>query len=567
METVKRHRVLVIDDSMTNRAILRDILHDEIDVVEFDNGKDAVAYLMNHFYELDLVLLDLVMPEMNGFEVLEFMKRKHMINYLPVIMISADDEERNVEYAFDLGAIDFISRPFSERIVLRRVLTTISLFEKQKELISQIDRQFKADDQKVDELTGLDYKQTFYDKVYTHLQNSGGEALWMVAIDIDHFKLFNNFYGWEKGDQYLKVLGRYLKDFTRRHGGIAGYLGGDDFAVLCPKNRSVLDDLKRRIQADMDKDKDFGIGFGPKFGFYEIENPYESVEKIYNNAVIALSTISGDYTRHIAWYDKDMAGQLQTEYELLSDIRRGVEEKEFISFLQPKVDMRTKKVVGAEALARWYHKEKGLVSPAAFVPILENTGFVSTVDKVIWKYTLDWMKSMMEKGVELLPVSLNISRADFYAMSISKYLSKICEERGIPRELIEVEITESSYIEDYIMIEEEVEKLHAAGFKVSMDDFGSGYSSLNALKNMSIDTLKIDMKFLDLNNDNTTKGIGILEGVLNMAEILSLPTIVEGVETDEQAEFLMKCGCNVAQGYHYYHPMPCEDFEKLLVTK
>ena len=283
--------------------------------------------------------------------------------------------------------------------------------------------------------------------------------------------------------------------------------------------------------------------------------------------MIALSTISGDYTRHIAWYDKDMAGQLQTEYELLSDIRRGVEEKEFISFLQPKVDMRTKKVVGAEALARWYHKEKGLVSPAAFVPILENTGFVSTVDKVIWKYTLDWMKSMMEKGVELLPVSLNISRADFYAMSVSKYLSKICEERNIPHELIEVEITESAYIEDYIMIEEEVEKLHTAGFKISMDDFGSGYSSLNALKNMSIDTLKIDMKFLDLNNDNTTKGIGILEGVLNMAEILSLPTIVEGVETDEQAEFLMKCGCNVAQGYHYYHPMPCEDFENLLVKK
>lgn len=567
METIKRHKVLVIDDSFTNREILKDILKDEIDVVEFDNGKEAVAYLMDHFYDMDLVLLDLVMPEMNGFEVLEFMKKKHMIDYLPVIMISADDEERNVEYAFDLGAIDFISRPFSERIVLRRVLTTISQFEKQKELISQIDRQFKADDQRVDELTGLDFKQSFYDKVYTHLQNSAQDSLWMVAIDIDHFKLFNNFYGWEKGDQYLKVLGRYLKEFTRRHGGIAGYLGGDDFAVLCPKNRSVLDDLKKRIQTDIDKEKNFGIGFGPKFGFYEIEDATESVEKIYNNAVIALSTISGDYTRHIAWYDKDMAGQLQTEYELLSDIRRGVEEKEFIAFLQPKVDMRTGQVVGAEALARWYHKDKGLVSPGTFVPVLENTGFVSTVDKVIWKYTLDWMQEMLKKGVALPPVSLNISRADFYAMSISRYLTKICDEREIPHELIEVEITESSYIEDYIMIEEEVEKLHSAGFKVSMDDFGSGYSSLNALKNMSIDVLKIDMKFLDLNNDNTSKGIGILEGVLNMADILSLPTIVEGVETEEQAEFLVKCGCNIAQGYHYYHPMPCEEFEKLLDTK
>ena len=566
MET-KKHKVLVIDDSITNREILKSILCDEVDVVEFDNGRDAVDYLMDNFYDFDLVLLDLVMPEMNGFEVLKFMKHKHMIDYLPVIMISADDEERNVEYAFDLGAIDFISRPFSERIVLRRVLTTISLFEKQKELIKQIDRQFKADDQKVDELTGLDYKQSFYNKVYTHLQNRGEDALWMVAIDIDHFKLFNNFYGWEKGDQYLRVLGRYLKEFTRRHGGIAGYLGGDDFAVLCPKNRSVLDDLKRRMQTDLDRGKNFGIGFGPKFGFYEIEDPTETVEKIYNNAVIALSTIAGDYTRHIAWYDSSMMGQLQTEYELLSDIRRGVEEKEFFAFLQPKVNMRTGEVIGSEALARWYHKEKGVVPPSAFIPVLEETGFIPTVDKCIWKYTLDWLKDITERGLKPLPVSINVSRADFYAMSVSKFLVKACDERNLPHDLIQIEITESSYIEDYIMIEEEVEKLHEAGFKVLMDDFGSGYSSLNALKNMNIDILKIDMKFLDWNNDNTTKGIGILEGVLNMAELLKLPTIVEGVETQEQSEFLVKNGCDIAQGYYYYHPMPCEEFEKLLEKK
>jgi PleD family two-component response regulator len=234
MEAKKQHRVLIIDDAFTNREILKEILKDEAEVVEFDNGKDALDYLMDHFYDLDIVLLDLVMPEMNGFEVLEFMRRKHMTDYLPVIMISADDEERNMEYAFDLGAIDFIARPFSERIVLRRVLTTISLFEKQKELIRQIDVQFKPDDQKIDELTGLPYKQNFYNKVHSQLLSSGNMKLWMVAIDIDHFKLFNNFYGWEKGDQYLRLMGRYLSEFTRRHGGIAGYLGGDDFAVLCP---------------------------------------------------------------------------------------------------------------------------------------------------------------------------------------------------------------------------------------------------------------------------------------------------------------------------------------------
>ncbi|MCR4675120.1 MAG: EAL domain-containing protein [Lachnospiraceae bacterium] len=567
MDAIQKRKVLVIDDSITNREILKEILKDEADVVEFDNGHDAVNYLMDHFYELDIVLLDLVMPGMNGFEVLKFMKNKHMIDYLPVIMISADDEEKNVEYAFDLGAIDYITRPFMERIVLRRVLTTISLFEKQKELIGQIDRQFKADDQRVDELTGLDFKQSFYNKVYTHLRNYGKDPLWMVAIDIDHFKLFNNFYGWEKGDQYLRLMGRYLKEFTRRHGGIAGYLGGDDFAVLCPKNRSVLDDMKKRIKEDMKKDEVFGIGFGPKFGFYEIDNPAESVEKIYNKAVIALASVSGDYTRHIAWYDPVMAGQLQTEYELLSDIRRGIEDEEFFPFLQPKVDMNTGKIVGAEALARWYHREKGIMASGSFIPVLEHTGFVASLDKLMWKQTIKWIKEMADANVDVPPVSVNVSRADFYAGSVSEYLSELCDERNLSHDLLQVEITESAYIEDYIMIEEEVENLHKAGFKVLMDDFGSGYSSLNALKNMSIDILKIDMKFLDLDQENIVKGIGILEGVLNMAKVLNLPTVVEGVETEEQVELLKGRGCNIAQGYYYYHPMPCEDFESLLTKK
>ena len=567
MKPGKKHKVLVIDDSVTNRAILKDILQDEAEVIEMDNGQDALDYLMDHFYDLDIVLLDLVMPGMNGFEVLDFMRHKHMTDYLPVIMISADDEERNIEYAFDLGAIDFISRPFSERIVLRRVLTTISLFEKQKDLIGQIDRQFKADDQKVDELTGLEYKQSFYNMVYTHLQSNRGEPVWMVAIDIDHFKLFNNFYGWEKGDQYLRIMGRYLKEFTRRHGGIAGYLGGDDFAVLCPNKKAALEDLNRRMGKDIKKSKIFGIGFGPKFGFYEIEDTAMSVEEIYNNAVIALSSIAGDYSRHIAWYDPDMVGQMQTEYELLSDIRRGIEEREFTFFLQPKVNMENKEIIGAEALARWYHKEKGMVPPAVFVPVLEKNGFVSYVDRCVWEEVADWLKKLVDEGKHPLPISVNVSRSDFYALSVAEFFTELCDDRNLPHDLIQIEITESAYIEDFIMIEEEVEKLHDAGFKILMDDFGSGYSSLNALKNMSIDILKIDMKFLDLNQDNNAKGIGILEGVLNMATHLELPTIVEGVESDEQAEFLMSQGCHTAQGYLYYHPMPCSEFEKLVANK
>lgn len=569
MEAIKKeHRALIIDDAYSNREILKDILKDEVEVVEFDNGKDALDYLMDHFYDLDIVLLDLVMPGMNGFEVLEFMRRKHMTDYLPVIMISADDEERNMEYAFDLGAIDFIARPFSERIVLRRVLTTISLFEKQKDLISLIDMQFKPDDQKIDELTGLPYKQNFYNKVHSHLLSSGNTKLYMVAIDIDHFKLFNNFYGWEKGDQYLRLMGRFLNEFTRRHGGIAGYLGGDDFAVLCPNKTAAMKELEKKMMQDAKRHRNFGVGFGPKFGFYEIENNADSVEKIYNNAVIALDSISGDYTKHVAWYDAQMIGKVQNEFELLSDIRRGMEENEFVFYMQPKVNMDTKEVVGAEALARWIHHDKGLLSPAVFIPIMEKNGFVSSIDYRIWKNVVEWISGMKKSGHGhmVLPVSINVSRADIYSMDVADTLKELCDEEKVSYDAIEVEITETAYMEDFERINSTVEKLHKYGFTVSMDDFGSGYSSLNALKNMNVDALKIDMRFLDLNQDNSIKGIGILEGVLNMAKTLDLPTIVEGVETEEQSLILMNQGCKMAQGYYYYRPMPVDEYEKLILN-
>ena len=170
----------------------------------------------------------------------------------------------------------------------------------------------------------------------------------------------------------------------------------------------------------------------------------------------------------------------------------------------------------------------------------------------------------MKAGKEVPPVSINVSRSDIYSMDVADALKALCDENDIPYEKLEAEITETAYMEDFEKINATVEKLHKIGFKVSMDDFGSGYSSLNALKNMNVDALKIDMRFLEFNNENSSKGINILEGVLNMAKTLDLPTIVEGVETKEQSEMLMKKGCNLAQGYYYYRPMPADEYEKLI---
>ena len=564
MEANKKRKALVVDDSFMNREILKDMLADEMDIVEVEDGQKAVDYLRDHFYDLDIVLLDLIMPGMNGFEVLEFMKQKHMIEYLPVIMISSDDEEKNIEYAFDLGAIDFISRPFSERIVLRRVLTTVALFEKQKKLINQIDRQFRADDQRIDELTGLDYKDTFYNNVYTQLRSRGGASLCMIAIDINHFKLFNNFYGWDKGDAYLHMMGKYLKEFTRQHGGVAGYLGGDDFAVLCPNKAVAFKELELRAKKDALKREGFGVGFGPKFGIYAIENPTESVQKIYGKAVTALNSIANDYTKYSAWYTDTMKAGVKNEYELLADIRRGVDADEFTFYLQPKVDMRTKEIVGAESLARWNHKDKGLIKSKFFIPTLEKSMFIASLDRILWEQVIRWMGQCLKDKKELKPISVNVARADFYALDVVEYLTELLESNQVPKDLLEIEISEKAFITDSDTIENEVERLHEAGFKVLMDDFGRGYSSIKTLRNMNIDILKIDLQFMDMDSTKKNKEAGILEGVLNVAKMLDIPVFVEGVEKDAQSEFLVDKGCNYGQGFLFYEAMSHEEFEKLL---
>ncbi len=561
--STKKYKALIIDDSEMNREILKEILADEMEIVEIDNGEDACDYMMNHSSELNIVILDLIMPGMNGFEVLKFMKYKHMMDVLPVIMISADNDEHNIERAFDLGVIDFVFRPFSERIVLRRVLTTINLFKRQKELISVIDTQYRVDDRRTDDLTGLDYKQTFFNKVYTHLKSNPNDRLLMVAIDIDHFRLYNNYYGWERGDKYLKTIARLMREFIQINGGMAGYLGSDDFALLCPNKREELRKFYDRVM-NGGQLSEYQVGFSPKIGIYEIDDNMEAVGSIYDHAVIALEDTKGDYTRNVAWYDKSMYQDVKDEYELLVDVQRGLRDSEFTFFIQPKVNMLNGRIVGGEALVRWQHKDKGLVAPGAFIPALEQNGFISHIDRVVWDNVAAWQKDWMDSGHEPLPLSVNVSRADIFTMDVTEFFETIIEKYELPRELLEIEITESAYVEEDSKVSTEIMKLREAGFKVLMDDFGSGYSSLNSLKDMEIDILKIDMKFLKMDFSNLNKGVSILESIVNMARAMQIPTIVEGVEEQDQVNYLTGMGCHYAQGYYFYKPMPKEEFAKLV---
>ncbi len=560
----RRKCVLIIDDTALNRAQLRDILIDEVDVLEAGNGDQGMEIIREKFQQIDIILLDLIMPgKLDGFGVLTEMKKEHMTDYVPVIMISTNDDPKNIEKAFDLGALDFISRPYAERIVRRRVLTTISLFQKQTALANKIDRQYKADEEFRDARTGLLYKTNFFNQVDTQLKNPNLGPLWMVAIDIDHFKLFNSYYKWESGDDYIKRIGQTLLQSVQRHGGVAGYLGGDDFAILCPARMDIVQGLSDNLNRYL-AEKSFEPSFRANFGVYPIDiSKKYSAKELYDLAAIALETIKGDYTENVTVYDPAMIQKEQDEYKRLLNIQDGIRKGEFTIYLQPKINMVTGKIIGAEALARWLH-EGNVLSPNLFVPVMEKNGLISTLDKIVWDRAARFIRKQMDKKVDPIPISVNVSEADIYTMDVPDFFSEIIRAYDIPAKMLEAELSESTFAKAPEKAADTVSRLHDIGMSVSYDDFGTGLSSINTLESMDIDMLKIDTAFLRLAADAPERSRNILEPILGMAQQLLLPVIIEGVETKEQAEFLTKMGCEYAQGYYYYMPMSTEKFTRLI---
>ena len=562
----KKYSVLVVDDSDINRDILNTILSADFKIYEAADGVQALEIMRDSRKKIDLCLLDIMMPRMDGYEVLSVMNKDHIIDYIPVIVISGEQEADKVEKTYDLGALDYILKPFEPRIVRRRVLATVMLFEKQRELSYKLKAQMDENSRKVDEKTGLLSYASFFFACDTLIESGKiEEDYFMVAIDIEHFRLFNDWFGREEGDIYLQELADCLKEYTAGTRAICGYLGGDNFALFAPYNLGLIEQIQERI-IDMLEKYGQSIGFGPMYGIFEARDSLYDAQLMYDNAVTAMSDIPGNYHNRIAIYDPRLLKKTGDELIMLSDVQRGMDAKEFRFFLQPKVNMLNGKIVGAEALVRWAHRTKGLISPGKFVPILEDNGFITNLDRYIWEEVCKWLRSWIDRGREPIPISVNVSQIDVFAGDVAEYFEHLIKKYDLSPNMIDIEITESAYAKEYSLINKTVDRLRKAGFKVLLDDFGSAYSSLNMLRNLKVDVLKLDMKFLDTNEDreNSEKGISIIDSIVGMSNQLGLPIIVEGVERLDQVEVLTKLGCVYAQGYYYYKPMPLKKFEELI---
>ena len=411
------------------------------------------------------------------------------------------------------------------------------------------------------ELTGLPNKRQFTKGANKLLKNQL-ERWCVIAVDIENFKLFNEWYGHNRGDLLMTQIGMRLRIVCEETGGVAGYFGQDDFCLMIPYFPERIDKLYSDIAA-LVSEHGSAMSFMPAFGVAIAEEDVK-LRDLLDRAFIAVRSAKESYHSRIRIYDKAMYTKTDKEYHILSDFFKAIKQNEFIFYLQPQCRSSNGKIVGAEALARWKKRDGTLVPPDSFIPVLEKHGLITDLDMYIWEEVCKWIGKCIENGLTPVPVSVNVSAIDILRSDITAIFEGLTRKYGISHELIKIEITESAYMSNPEQINTVVQGLRQKGFLVLMDDFGSGYSSLNMLKSLSLDIVKLDAQFLRTDKSDEAKSMHILESVANMTKTLELPVIVEGVESRGQKDFLQDIGCSYMQGYYFYKPMPVADFEQLL---
>ena len=412
-------------------------------------------------------------------------------------------------------------------------------------------------------LTAIARKEDFLQHLQDFLDTHKTEKWCVAAIDVEHFRLYNELYGTEQGNALLNTLASHLLDYQKTSGRPVGYWGNDDFFLCLPDDRVQQQDIVITLQTCVNPNHQ-GVTFFLALGLCPVsEHPEADAAALCNYAQIAV--MNPDHSGSgIHRFAPAMLDSLKAQQLLLSELEHALDNHEFTFFLQPKCNSMTRAIVGMEALVRWNHPTRGCVQPSEFMPLLESTGLITRLDQYIWEAVCQMLQKWQASGSNLVPVSVNVSVVDIVNLDVPQIFSDLVEKYQLEPKLLLAEITETMLAENSSVVENAIQGLHRKGFSVMMDDFGSGYSSLNMLKDTNVDAIKLDMKLIDMNQQNHSKGVQIVESVINMAHRLNLPIIAEGVETPEQVSMLQAADCLYTQGYYFFKPMPIENAEKLL---
>ncbi len=554
MEDLFERTILIVDDEAINRELLGNIIQSEYKVIYASDGKEALEKIHSEGNTISLVLLDLLMPVMNGNEVLKTMNDEGIINEIPVIVLTSE-KSSEIE-SLKLGAADFLTKPYDlPEVILARVRHSIQLFENSKIIHAT----------EFDKLTLLYSPDFFFEYASQFDQRFPDKVMDAVVINFTRFHLLNELKGRNFGDEILNAMADGIRKALLKTGGIAGRNEADFFYLYVPhdENHNILLDKIKDSLSPLLKTSEIRL----RLGVYSDSEHKFAMTQRFDHAVQACNSLrnktSGD--SDICIYDDKMAEKEVFDAHLLQDFEAAIEQKQFQINYQPKFNIKGDKPVlcSAEALVRWIHPELGFVRPDLFIPLFEENGLVTKLDRYVWEEAARqiavWKK---ELGVTI-PVSVNVSRVDIAAPDMTDFITKIVKENGLSASEYMLEITESAYTSDSKHIVEVIENLRSLGHKVEMDDFGSGYSSLNMLTSMPIDVLKMDKAFIR-NIQPGNKEMKLVELVLDIAKNLGVPVVAEGVETEEELNMLKDAGCDIIQGYYFSKPIPPSEMEKFV---
>ena len=411
-----------------------------------------------------------------------------------------------------------------------------------------------------DPLTGLYNKEFFYEKVRQRLDEQPEEQFILICSDIGNFKMVNDVFGTECGDRVLIRIARALHEMCKPDQ-IYGRIDNDGFALLMKKSDYGEEYFQNVPQSKVYVEKDIEYPLRLYLGVYEIVQKDLPVSVMCDRAKMAIATIKGNYQKRLAYYDEKLRQSVLNEQEIMGELDDAIASGQFHIYLQAQVNGQGESH-GAEALVRWIHPKKGYLPPSAFIDILEKNGAIVRLDRYIWELTCQKLREWTDEGREDMYLSVNISPKDFYFIDIYETFTSLVEQYGINPGRLHLEITETSVMTDVQQRIEIIERLQAYGFIVEMDDFGSGYSSLNMLKEIHVNVLKVDMVFLRKTTE-MERSRKILRTIIALAQELGMETIVEGVETSEQLEFLKSISCDIFQGYYFAKPMEVSQFEEI----
>ena len=547
--------ILIADDEEINQQLLALNLEEEYELLFASDGAEALRLVHQHLNTLSLVLLDLMMPVLDGREVLRQLREDPDTQKVPVIVLTSE-QEAEVE-SLSLGAVDFIPKPYPQKdVILARVLRTIELFEDRQLIIST----------ESDPLTGLYNKDFFYRYAEQYDRYHPDTRMDAAVLDVYHFHTINDRFGIAYGNQVLQALGTRIQEVCQRLEGFGGRREADTFLLYFP-HRDDYAAVLEEISGSVSEEAFAGCRVRLRMGVYADADKELNVLRRFDRADMAADLIRTNATRSIEIYDDQIREKELFAERLIGDFHTALQQKQFVVFYQPKfyIQPETPRLSSAEALIRWKHPELGMVSPGVFIPLFEENGLIHELDRYVWRAACEQMRSWKEKIGFSVPVSVNVSRIDLYDPNLPDELTALVKENELsPAELL-LEVTESAYTQDSDQLITRVNALQDRGFHIEMDDFGSGYSSLNMLSLLPIDTLKMDMVFIRTAFEKG-KGTRLIEVIIDIARALGVPVVAEGVETREQMLALREIGCDVVQGYYFSKPVPPEQFETFLAA-